>query len=199
MLAALLAASGAATLAAALVATPALAHTGVSPVHDLAHGLLHPLSGLDHVLAMVAVGLYAAHLGGTSLWLLPAAFVGAMLAGGVVSYAGVALPMVEPAIALSVIAMGAALALGVRLPAPAATVLVAAFAVAHGHAHGSEGGAVAAFLPYAAGFVAVTALLHAVGIAAGLVLDRLGRMPATVLKRVAGAAGVVAGVVILAG
>jgi urease accessory protein len=189
----------AATLAASGAATPVLAHTGVSPVHDLAHGFLHPLSGLDHMLAMVAVGLYAAHLGGRSLWLLPAAFVGAMLAGGLIGYAGVALPMVEPAIALSVIAMGAAIALGAHLPATAATVLVAAFAVAHGHAHGSEGGAVAAFLPYATGFVAVTALLHAVGIGAGLALDRLGPMPATVLKRVAGAAGVVAGIVILAG
>src|SRR5687768_7607285 len=88
----------AATLAASGAATPVLAHTGVSPVHDLAHGFLHPLSGLDHMLAMVAVGLYAAHLGGRSLWLLPAAFVGAMLAGGLIGYAGVALPMVEPAI-----------------------------------------------------------------------------------------------------
>jgi urease accessory protein len=190
----MLAASGAATLAA----TPALAHTGVSPVDDLAHGFLHPLSGLDHMLAMVAVGLYAAHLGGRGLWLLPAAFVGAMLAGGLIGYAGVALPMVEPAIALSVVAMGAAIALGACLPTLAATVLVAAFAVAHGHAHGGEGGVAAAFLPYAAGFVAATALLHAAGIAAGLALDRLGPMPATVLKRVAGGAGVVAGIVILA-
>ena len=71
----------AAMLGASGVAAPALAHTGVSATHDLTHGFLHPLGGLDHVLAMVAVGLYAAQLGGRSLWLLPSAFVGAMLAG----------------------------------------------------------------------------------------------------------------------
>ena len=189
----------AAVLAAAGVAAPALAHTGVSATHDLAHGFLHPLGGLDHMLAMVAVGLYAAQLGGRGLWLLPAAFVGTMLAGGLIGYWGVPLPMVEPAIALSVIAMGALIALGVRLPAAAATALVAAFALAHGHAHGSEGGALASFLAYAAGFVTATVLLHAAGIAAGLALDRLGALPATVLKRAAGVAGMVAGIVILAG
>jgi urease accessory protein len=189
----------AAMLAASGVAAPALAHTGVSATHDLTHGFLHPLSGLDHMLAMVAVGLYAAQLGGRCLWLLPSAFVGAMLAGGLIGYSGVLLPMVEPAIAVSVIAMGAVIALGVRLPALAATALVAAFAVAHGHAHGSEGGEVASFLPYAAGFVAATVLLHGVGIAAGLGLDRLGGLPATVLRRAAGVAGALAGIVILAG
>jgi urease accessory protein len=186
-------------LAASAIAAPALAHTGVSAAHDLSHGFLHPLRGLDHMLAMIAVGLYAAHLGGRSLWLLPAAFVGAMLAGGLIGYSGVDLPMVEPAIALSVIAMGAAIALGVRLPVLATTALVAAFAVAHGHAHGSEGGALGSFVPYASGFVAATVLLHGVGIGAGLGLNRLGALPATVMKRAAGVAGVVAGIVILAG
>jgi urease accessory protein len=189
----------AAILAASGAAAPAFAHTGVSPAHDFAHGFLHPLSGLDHMLAMVAVGLYAAHLGGRSRWLLPAAFVSTMLAGGLAGYAGVRPPLVEPAVALSVIAMGTAIALGARLPTLAATVLVAVFAVAHGHAHGSEGAAVASFLTYAAGFAAATALLHAAGIAAGLALDRLGKLPATVLKRAAGVSGVVTGIAILAG
>jgi urease accessory protein len=93
--------------------------------------------------------------------------------------------------------MGLLIALGLRLPALAATALVAAFALAHGHAHGSEGAELPSFLSYAAGFVAATALLHAAGIAAGLALDRLGTLPATVLKRSAGIA--VAGVGILAG
>jgi urease accessory protein len=189
----------AAVLAVGGAAGPAFAHTGVSATHDLAHGFLHPLSGLDHMLAMVAVGLYAAQLGGRGLWLLPSAFVGTMLVGGLMGYAGIAMPMVEQGIALSVIAMGAVIAAGVRLPAAAATALVATFALAHGHAHGSEGAALAAFLPYAAGFVAATALLHGTGIAAGLALDRLGALPASVLKRAAGIAGVVAGVAILAG
>jgi urease accessory protein len=121
-----------------------------------------------------------------------------MLAGGLVGYFGVKLPMVEPAIALSVIAMGAAVALGVHLPAVATTALVAAFALAHGHAHGTEGGVLGSFLPYAVGFVAATVLLHAAGIGAGLVLDRLGAQPAAVLKRAAGVAGMVAGILILA-
>jgi urease accessory protein len=189
----------AAMLAVGGAAAPAFAHTGVSAAHDLTHGSVHPLSGLDHVLAMVAVGLYAAQLGGRSLWLLPSAFVGTMVAGGLVGYAGVPVPMVEQGIGLSVITMGLLIALGLRLPALAATALVAAFALAHGHAHGSEGAELPSFLSYAAGFVAATALLHAAGIAAGLALDRLGTLPATVLKRSAGIAGAVAGVGILAG
>jgi urease accessory protein len=181
------------------LAAPASAHTGVSVTHDLTHGFLHPLGGLDHVLAMVAVGLYAARLGGRSLWLLPAAFIVTMIAGGALGYASVPVPMVEQGIGVSVIAMGLAIAFGVRLPAIAATLLVALFALVHGHAHGREGAELASFLAYACGFVAATSLLHAAGIAVGLALDRLGTVPAAVLTRVAGAAGALAGVAILAG
>jgi urease accessory protein len=184
---------------AGIWAGPAFAHTGVSATTGLAQGFLHPLGGLDHVLAMVAVGLYAAQLGGRGLWLLPSAFVGTMVVGGLVGYLGVALPMVEPGIGLSVVAMGALIALGVRLPSLAATALVAAFALAHGHAHGSEGAELASFLTYAAGFVAATALLHGAGIALGLALDRLAPLPATVIRRAAGAAGALAGIAMLAG
>lgn len=195
------------TIAAALavggLAAPALAHTGVGQTHDLtndlAHGFQHPLGGLDHILAMIAVGLYAAQLGGRSLWLLPAAFVGTMIVGGLLGYAGVPVPMVEQGIGLSVVAMGLAIAAGLRLPAVAATALVGAFALAHGHAHGSEGAELASFLSYAAGFVAATALLHAAGIALGLALDRMGTLPARVVMRAAGAAGALAGIAILAG
>jgi urease accessory protein len=183
----------------ALATAPALAHTGVGAAHDLTHGFLHPLGGLDHVLAMVAVGLYAAQLGGRFLWLLPVAFIGAMIAGGALGNAGVPVPMVEQGIGVSVVAMGLAIAFGVRLPAVAATTLVGVFALVHGHAHGSEGADLAAFLPYATGFVAATALLHAAGIVAGVALDRLGTLPANALRRAAGAAGALAGVAILAG
>jgi urease accessory protein len=190
------------TIVAALTvggfAAPALAHTGVGPTHELSQGFLHPLGGLDHVLAMVAVGLYAAQLGGRSLWLLPAAFVAAMIAGGLLGYVGVPVPMVEQGIGLSVVAMGLAIALGLRLPAVAAVILVGAFALVHGHAHGSEGAELASFLSYAAGFVAATAILHAAGIALGLALDRLDTRPATVFKRAAGVAGALAGIAILA-
>jgi urease accessory protein len=192
-----------AALAVGGFAAPALAHTGVSATtglgHAWAHGFLHPLGGFDHVLAMVAVGLYAAQLGGRSLWLLPAAFVGTMAVGGLLGYVGAPVPMVEQGIGLSVVAMGIAIALGLRLPTLVATILVAVFALVHGHAHGSEGAEFAPFLSYAAGFVAATAILHAAGIALGLGLDRLGTLPAAVFKRAAGVAGALAGIVILAG
>jgi urease accessory protein len=192
-----------AALAVGGFAAPALAHTGTGPTHemghDLAQGFLHPLGGLDHVLAMVAVGLYAAQLGGRSLWLLPAAFVATMIAGGLLGYVGVPVPMVEQGIGLSVVAMGLAIALGLRLPTVVATILVGVFALVHGHAHGSEGAKLASFLPYAAGFVAATAILHAAGIGLGLALDRLGTLPATVFRRAAGVAGALAGIAILAG
>jgi urease accessory protein len=191
------------TIAAALavggLAAPAFAHTGAGPTHELAQGFLHPLGGLDHVLAMVAVGLYAAQLGGRSLWLLPAAFVATMIAGGLLGYVGVPVPMVEQGIGLSVVAMGLVIALGLRLPTAAATILVGVFALVHGHAHGSEGAELASFLIYAAGFVAATAILHAAGIGLGLALERLGTLPATVFRRAAGVAGALAGIAILAG
>ena len=134
---------------------------------------------------MVAVGLFAVNLGGAALWLVPSAFVGTMIFGGMLGYYGWPLPMVEEGIGLSVVVMGLAIALGVRLPTIAAMALVGLFAVFHGHAHGTEGiGLGISFLPYAAGFVAATGLLHVSGIALGLGLDRLGTTPSLVLKRV---------------
>jgi urease accessory protein len=183
-----------------MTAGPAFAHVGVGPVDTFSHGFMHPLSGIDHVLAMVAVGLFAANLGGTALRPVPSAFVGTMIFGGALGYYGWPLPMVEEGIGASVVVMGLAIAFGVRLPTIAAMTLVGLFALFHGHAHGTEGmGLGIAFLPYAAGFVCATALLHIAGIALGLSLDRLGETPATILKRCAGTAGAIAGVSILAG
>lgn len=186
----------------ALLATtmPAFAHVGVGPVDTFSRGFLHPLSGIDHILAMVAVGLFAVNLGGAALWLVPSAFVGTMIFGGVLGYYGWPLPMVEEGIGFSVVIMGLAIALGVRLPTIAAMALVGLFAVFHGHAHGTEGiGLGISFLPYAAGFVAATGLLHVSGIALGFGLDRLGEKPSLVLKRAAGTAGMLAGISLLAG
>ncbi len=183
-----------------LTAGPAFAHVGAGPVDTFSHGFMHPLSGIDHVLAMVAVGLFAVNLGGAAIWLVPSAFVGTMIFGGALGYYGWPLPMVEEAIGASVVVTGLAIAFGVRLPTIAAMALVGLFALFHGHAHGSEGmGLGVSFLPYAAGFVGATALLHIAGIALGLSLDRLGNTPATILKRCAGTAGAIAGVSILAG
>ncbi len=174
---------------ALLSAGPALAHLRPEEHGSFAAGLSHPVFGADHVLAMVAVGLWAAMLGGRAVWAMPSAFVAAMTAGFVLALAGVGLPFVEPAILASVIVLGALIALSVRLPAAAAPALVAGFAVFHGHAHGAEiGGASAA--TYLAGFALATAALHGVGLALGWTLHRLA--PASV-ARGAGSAVALAG------
>lgn len=179
---------------------PASAHVGIGPVNTFSLGFLHPIGGIDHVLAMVAVGLFAANLGGAALWLVPSAFVGTMIFGGALGYFGWSLPMVEEGIGLSVVVMGLAIALGVRLPTIAAMALVGIFAVFHGHAHGTEGiGLGVSFLPYVAGFVVATTLLHVSGIALGLSLDRLGPTLSTMLTKTAGSLGALAGVSLLLG
>ena len=126
------------TVAWLLSATAAQAHTGVGATTGFTHGFLHPVSGLDHVLVMVAVGLFAVHLGGRALWLVPLSFVSMMVVGGIVGMAGFGLPFVEIGIALSVIVLGAAVAFSLHLPTVAAMGLVGLFAISHGHAHGME-------------------------------------------------------------
>lgn len=183
-----------------LTAGPAFAHVGVGPVDTFSRGFLHPLGGIDHILAMVAVGLFAVNLGGAALWLVPSAFVGTMIFGGALGYYGWPLPMVEAGIGLSVVVMGLAIAFGVRLPTIGAMALAGLFALFHGHAHGTEGiGLGISFLPYAAGFVIATASLHTAGVALGFGLDRLGTTRALMLKRVSGSMGALAGVSLLAG
>lgn len=183
----------------ALLPAAAMAHTGTGAHIDAMHGFLHPLTGPDHVLAMVAVGVFAAQLGGRSLWAVPAAFVLAMVAGGALGYFGTPLPMVEQGIAFSVIVMGLAVALGVKLPVGPAMALVAVFAVFHGHAHGAEGSGAGSFLGYAAGFVVATTLLHAAGVVLGRTLEHLGGGLAFNSRRLVGAVGAVAGAAILMG
>lgn len=160
-------------LVAAGLATPALAHTGVDGAGGLVTGLLHPLSGLDHLLAMVAVGLWAAVAGGRQLWALPLAFVAAMSVGGILGALGLALPALELWIVASVVVLGAAVALAVNAPTAIAVAAVAAFALAHGVAHGAEMPATAHGLLYGLGFGGATAALHAMGIAVGLAFARL--------------------------
>jgi urease accessory protein len=152
-----------------LVGTHAEAHPGVHGI-AFAQGLAHPFLGLDHVLAMVAVGLWAAQLGGRALWAVPAAFVAAVAVGGALGIVGVALPSVELGIALSLVGLGLMVALRVRPGLALSMALVTLFALFHGHAHGTELPAAAPALGYGAGFVLATALLHLAGIAAGLAL-----------------------------
>jgi urease accessory protein len=177
----------------------ALAHTGHGDAGDFAHGFTHPLGGLDHVLAMVAVGLFAAHLGGRALWLVPATFVAAMALGGALGMAGAGLPFVETVIALSVVVLGLAVARRIAVPTLAAMALVGFFAIFHGHAHGAEMPVDASGVAYAAGFMLATALLHGAGIALGLTIARLGEFAARRAVQVAGGAMALAGVAILVG
>src|SRR5215468_2280177 len=161
----------------ALVPTLAFAHTGVSEAHDALHGFVHPIGGLDHVLAMVAVGIFATQLGGRAIWLVPTSFILAMITGGALGMTGIHLPLVETLIAVSVIALGAVICLNVALPVAGAMALVAIAAVFHGYAHGAEMPETMSGLAYGAGFVTATAVLHALGIGLGLLV---GRSSATV-------------------
>jgi urease accessory protein len=159
-----------ATLALMLLAQPALAHTEAGIAGGLLSGFLHPILGPDHVIAMVAVGLWGAFLGAPAIWLLPIVFPLVMALGGVLGVLGVPLPAVEVGIALSAVALGAMVAFAARPPLWVAAVLVGAFAIFHGHAHGAELPAAANPLAYGIGFVAATGLLHLTGIAFGLLV-----------------------------
>lgn len=173
----------------------ALAHTGHGDAAGFAHGFMHPLGGLDHLLAMVTVGLFAAALGGRALWAVPASFVAMMLVGGALGMAGLAMPFVENAILLSVIALGAVVALNMAPPVLVSVAIVGFFALFHGHAQGAEMPAGASGLGYAAGFVLATSLLHAAGLVAGLGFSRFGDR----LARLAGGAVTVAGLGLASG
>jgi urease accessory protein len=187
-------------LATALVLVPslALAHPGLpGHTHDLANGFLHPLGGIDHVLAMVAVGLLAAQLGGRALWLVPASFVAMMAVAGLAGMSGVGLPLTEVGIASSIIVLGGAVALRLAIPVAAAMALVGFFAIFHGYAHRLETPAMASGLLYGLGFVAATAMLHGLGIGIGLAVGRLEAGRGRRLVRIAGSAAAVIGVVLL--
>jgi len=153
----------------ALVALPALAHVQEGQAAGFLTGLAHPVSGLDHVLAMIAVGLWGAQLGAPALWLLPVTFPLVMAFGGLLGLLGIPLPGVEVGIALSALALGLAVATSWRPPLAVAALLVAAFAVFHGHAHGTELPEGQSGLTYSIGFVVATGLLHLAGIGIGVI------------------------------
>lgn len=173
----------------------AVAHTGVGATHGFAVGFAHPIGGLDHILAMIAVGLYAVLLGGRALWLVPSSFVLMMIAGALLGIAGVQLPLVEVGIAASVVTLGLAVALRWNASALGAAALVGFFALFHGHAHGAEMPAAASSLSYAFGFVLATTILHLSGIAMGKATARLPR----VATGAAGGLMAATGVAMLAG
>ena len=191
--------AGLGTLAAALlgICHPALAHGGLEHTAlasgSFATGFAHPWTGLDHMLALLTVGLWAGLTGGRARWAWPAAFVGATLAGGTLGMAGVFVPLAEPGILASVVVLGLLVLTAARLPLAPGAALIVLFALLHGHAHGAELPAGAAAGAYMAGFALATALLHAIGNAiASLGRDGIGAP----LVRGAGAAVAAVGVVL---
>jgi len=179
------------SLAIALVALPtaAFAHVGNHSHMSLAEGLAHPFTGIDHMLAMVAVGLWASQIGGRALWLLPLTFPVVMAAGGALGVSGVSL-----GIAISVLVLGAVIALALRPSLAVSVPLIAAFALLHGYAHGVELPVEASALEFGIGFVVATAMLHLIGIGTGLLADRL---PVYFVARAAGGAIAVVGAALL--
>lgn len=187
------------TLALVALPTAAFAHAGHGDTAGLLSGFMHPVGGLDHVLAMVAVGVFAFVLGGRALFLVPLSFVAMMLAGFVLGASGINLPFVELGVALSSIVIGAAAAWGKPMPVAAAMSLVGAFAVFHGHAHGAEMPANAAGLEYALGFMLATAALHLAGIGAAMGVTKLVGKYGKPVAQVAGGVFALGGLGVLAG
>jgi urease accessory protein len=178
-------------LAAAAIAcfsSAAFAHPGHGG--GLAGGLAHPLTGLDHLLAMVAVGLWASQLGRPAMLTLPAVFPAMMALGAALGTGGVMMPWIEVGILTSVVVLGAAVALRLQVPLAAGAVLVAAFAVLHGYVHGAELPAESSAWLYGIGFVAGTVVLHGVGIGIGVLTQR------PLLMRTAGGAIATAGLLL---
>jgi urease accessory protein len=188
-------------LAAIFASIPALAsaHTGVGSTAGFIHGFSHPISGIDHILAMVAVGIFAANLGGRALWAVPLTFMALMAAGGAIGIAGMPLPFVEIGIGLSIIVLGLLVAVRVEWPVASAMVLVGLFAMFHGHAHGTEMPVDVSGAAYAIGFVTATGLLHLAGIAIGLGIAATGGRYSHRITQAGGAAVAIAGLLVLGG
>jgi urease accessory protein len=185
------------TAAVAGMPTAVLAHPGHGSAHDVWQGFVHPLGGLDHLLAMIAVGVIAAGLGGRALWAVPLSFIATMALAGTIAMAGVMFPDPEIGVAFSVIVLGAVIALPIRLPVAAATAMVVAAALFHGYAHGLEVPDAASGIAFGVGFVVTTALLHFAGVRAGLALIRFDAARGRQLARVGGSSMAIAGAVTL--
>lgn len=184
----------------ALASFPAFAHTPEgSLAGGFAHGFAHPFGGLDHLLAMAAIGMWAARLGGRAAWGVPLAFLAVMALAGLAGMSGSVpdeIGGIETGIAASVAALGLLIALGVRLPAALASALSGLFALAHGLAHGAELPLGATPLAFAAGFVAASAALHALGFAAAKLSEQIGEKRARAVARAGGGALVAAGILL---
>ena len=169
----------------------ALAHTGVGETTGFMHGFGHPIGGADHLLAMVAVGLWAAQVGGRALWVVPCTFVGVMIFGGILGFTGVPVPFIEQGILLSVLILGILIAGAFKVPLVYSAMIVGLFAIFHGHAHGAEMPVAMGAAAYTIGFALATAMLHLAGIGLGMLVSRIN-LPA--VTRFAGGAIALSGV-----
>jgi urease accessory protein len=179
---------------ALLAAEPSSAHTGAGAAFSIQSGFLHPLGGLDHLLAMFAVGLLAAQLGGRAIWLVPGTFVWMMVAGALAGIAGIGIPGVEFGIVISIVAIALPVAFALGMPAALAMAYVGFFAILHGYAHGAELPAGADAAPYIAGFALATALIHATGVVAGMLCGRIVIGQGCYALRIAGGLVAIAGI-----
>jgi urease accessory protein len=177
---------------------PAFAHTGHGDAGGFAHGFMHPIGGLDHVLVMMAVGLYAVRLGGRALWLMPATFIAVMAFGGLLGTLRIADPFFEIGVAMSVVVLGLAVARRANMPTITAIAVVGLVATVHGYVHGAEMSGDVSGYAYAAGFMLATALLHGAGIALGLAAGRFAALGGWRIAQAAGGAMALAGVAMLA-
>ena len=190
--------SGLSLAAMTLAPAAAFAHPGHGGEHsEFIHGFLHPMTGFDHILAMVTVGILAYQIGGRALWAVPATFLAIMAVGGLLGAAGVSFYFVEPGTAASVVVLGLIVAIAVKPPVAIAMALVAVFAVFHGYAHGIEAPLDGSATAYGAGFLTATALLHAFGIAFGMLVGRVAASHGQLGYRLAGSAVALTGLVIL--
>jgi urease accessory protein len=178
----------------AAMTAPAFAHINPAEHGSFAAGLSHPFTGADHVLAMVAVGLWAAQIGGRARWIVPASFVSMMAIGFLLAMNGIALPFVEPGILASVVGLGLLVALAIRMPVAVSAAVVGIFALFHGHAHGGELGA-ATPLSFAIGLMVATAILHAIGLGLGMTIASRNQ----VLTRTLGALTAIGGAALVFG
>ena len=183
-------------LLSATLMAPSLAHAhvGVSETSEFVHGMGHPFGGLDHICAMVAVGLWAAQMGGRSIWAIPVTFIAVMALGGVLGMIGINVPYLETGIVVSVLTLGVLISASVRLPLAASVAIVGLFAIFHGQTHGAEMPETASGIAYGAGFLIATAFLHGCGIGLGIAIQKLA---APKVVRFAGIAIVLCGGYIL--
>ena len=190
---------GLAAVAAVMAPQFALAHVGLGDAHDALHGFAHPLTGIDHILAMVSVGLLSANLGGRAIWAVPTSFVLMMLVGGIIGMNGIELPLTELGIGISVITLGSLIALSARLPVALAVAMAGVFAIFHGFAHGAEMPVDASGLLFATGFVVATTTLHIAGIVLAMGIARLSQSISDKVLKVSGGAVALAGVALVSG